>query len=88
MPARAPSSQTEQGASEVLVSQRFQKRPSGAGLAKKKTQRQPLFLTAAENANVHIVQKRALVLGQTLNCSRIDFKIVDEARYAARNDGA
>ena len=44
--------------------------------------------TAAENAEVHIVQKREHEFGHMLNCSLIDLRIVEEALYAARNEGA
>lgn len=47
-----------------------------------------LKLTAAENAKVHIVQKREQELGHILNCSLTDFSIVEDALYAARKDGA
>lgn len=44
--------------------------------------------TAAENADVHIVQKREHEFGHILNWSLIDFRIVEDALYAARNEGA
>ncbi len=44
--------------------------------------------TAAENAEVHIVQKREHEFGHILNWSLIDLRIVEDALYAARNEGA
>ena len=44
--------------------------------------------TAAEKADVHMVQKREQEFGHMLNWSRIDLRIVEDALYAARNEGA
>ena len=44
--------------------------------------------TAAENAEVQKIQKRAQKSGQIENWSLMLFRMVEDARKAVRNDGA
>ena len=44
--------------------------------------------TAAENANVQMAQKRAQMAGCAAKPERIVLRIVVDARYAPRKDGA
>jgi hypothetical protein len=44
--------------------------------------------TAELNAKVHITQNRADEIGHTSNCCWTDLRIVDDARYAAKNECA